>query len=1238
MIARREFYPNTAQYTKSLYTHAAARFMEAPMATPATANFILMIQESDILKYGTSEGQVHKFVLDDTFVAYVDDIPFMLDYPINILTVRRENGKYAHTTHYDFYINNSLSTTTDRYLPNKVINYKGTEYLLISATMRQIAKSYANQLVTSNTIVNTVTMDFTFEGDLANFEVFYQQDDNSARVQLEKRLKDAGTSKNPFCWYTIVDDSTIRLTFPANAYFMPRLNSVISIEIATSLGEEGNFDTYDSDIVSENASTRYPYNTQVPVFGTVDGASTGGAELISTEEFRSSVMRAYCTNRTYITTNDLQLYFDQLMTGTSDRFKFTRKRDDSFIRLYGAFLLMKDSGGNVIPTNTLDIELDPLQDQEDFDLYSDAVHRFIIRPGSLFTYAHSEDDSYKYILKRIHGKRLSDDLDAYDYNKGFWRCTQCGETFESTESLTVKVDDEDHIQCPHCEAMDSLVQEKYVFTNPYLISVSTDNFMAGYFLNSVSDHYDLSYTAANDVSIVQFIARHFKVERNAISGENFYRFSVALSPSVEVDETTLYEERNERITALHNGYVDKIEHDGDNVVAIITYTDDPTMEELPEDELTQAIQVSSSVAKVDQYFYVCPSCGHRMSVEEYEALVPDGLVNEEGNELPCPHCPNGEATLSSYTKQYVDYDYTPGYDLQFTVGESITKGDVIATAKPKDSGRIRVMMDLGDIMSSGAHRYIPMTMEEAHNDDGVQYYLYAAYLSTNDMIDSKHIMSIDTGYVMTDGSSGKNHSLSIPIEGLSMNLHVFYEYREDDDLDDEVRNPAHSYSSYNYAVGRTFTNSYSLKAKETITLIRPLDNAKGFLDAIERPQETTDEPVDDTPVTLPDDYPELPTYSEHPEGEEDEVTEDPDNTIFLRTLDHERFLVDEPTDDRIEGYHLTVDKIASGYSYSSGTTSNSSNSSNANDGIATLSLDDEEETGISIQSDEVEIEDTNDSEDAYLKTKASEYMAVEDGDDDQYLTVEGESSGSTEQPEEPDVDPEESTEEPDDSSEELPEPSYPETVGVYGSNFLFRLRNCPVVSANWIKDGTNEHYFIEHITDHYNEIDEVLAALEESFSIDMKYYNSYGKSKFYMVGNGSRTSLETLDSVNVTLSFGIALNFPASADVFVEDFRNFVQDYIEATNEMVGNGIDLYILNLIAAAKSQFDEIIYMEYYGLNDYDYAAQRLIIMSDDEILQTVAPDSFVPEFLNIVRVYESGGSHPDIKIAILDENLS
>lgn len=195
------------------------------------------------------------------------------------------------------------------------------------------------------------------------------------------------------------------------------------------------------------------------------------------------------------------------------------------------------------------------------------------------------------------------------------------------------------------------------------------------------------------------------------------------------------------------------------------------------------------------------------------------------------------------------------------------------------------------------------------------------------------------------------------------------------------------------------------------------------------------------------------------------------------------------------------------------------------------------------------------------------------------------------------------------------------------------MRNCPVISANWVKSKNNEKYFIEHLTRHYEEIEKIYSSLENAFAIDMKFYNTYGKSKFYKIG--SNISLSVLDTVNCTLSFGVSLNFPASAEVFRNNFKNFVKEYIESVDNLTDNGIDIYIMNLISEAKAKFDEIHYIEYYGMNyQYDQSAQRITIMSDEDILKTVKADSFVPEFLNVMLTRTNNTVMPDISITILE----
>ena len=1053
-VARREFYPNTAQYMKSLYKMAAARKMDLPMATPATARVLLMIQESDIVNpaYGTVENGLHSFVLDNTFVAMVDDIPFMLDYPIVILSKPKANNNYAHTTHYDFRIANSLATSPEKYIPNKIMQHDGTKYLIMQVQMRQIEKTYDTKIVTSNAVVNTVTMDFPFDGNLANFEVFYKEDDGSPRVQLKKILNDSYIPKEPFCWYTLIDDSTIRLTFPANVYFVPKLNSEISIEISTTLGSGGNFDSFESDIISKNDSERYPYNTQVPVFGVIDGSSSGGKDIIDMEEYRVQVEDAYATNHTFTTETDLQLYFNELMIGTDDRFKFTKKRDDSFIRLYGSFLLMKDANKNAIPTNTLDVFIDPVKAAQNFDLYDSTTHRYIMKPGAIFEYS-SQDDPNDFTIRRTREYALSDDLSRFDKNVRI--CAKCGTELESTDE-----------KCPKCES-DEIINKRFLFTNPYLISVSTDQFIAGYFLNSTRQHHSLQNTDGNDDSIVQFIARNFKVERNAIAGENFYKFSLLLSPSIDLDMETIFKKNDDKIVASEDGRVVSITHNGQCVEATIKY----------ESGSTQMIQVGS---------YTTIKDGERV--------------------------------------------YAPGYDLNFDCGEAFSKNDVIATQKPTDLGRIRVVMDLNKIMSSTAKRYVPFVLEEVHDEDAT-YFIYSAYLSTNDMIDSSKIMQIQSGFALTDGSDGNKQPLSIPIDGLGARILTFYEYRKTDEFG-YVGNAAHQYRQFAYLASHSYTNTYELFDTDSITLIQPLDFAKGYLDTkyYERP-----EPPITPPETGDGEFGDLIDC----EDEKEDIPED-ENTIYLRTKEHQLFATTEDSEE-----------------------------------IPSM-----------------------------------------------YLVVSRERLPGTPTPNEIYGGPIHSVETPPD-----------EIIHEYGEDFYFVLRNCPVLAASWMNKPDNVKYFIEKISQHYAEIGHVQDALENAFTIDLKFYNTYGRSRFYKIG--SRKSMGPLDSVNVTLSFGVSLNFPASAEVFRNNFREFVKERIESVDDsLTGNGIDIFLMNIVSEAKAKFDEIYYLEYYGMNDkYNETAQRITIMSDDEILETVPADSFVPEFLNVMNTLQNSTVVPDISIQIL-----
>ena len=123
--------------------------------------------------------------------------------------------------------------------------------------------------------------------------------------------------------------------------------------------------------------------------------------------------------------------------------------------------------------------------------------------------------------------------------------------------------------------------------------------------------------------------------------------------------------------------------------------------------------------------------------------------------------------------------------------------------------------------------------------------------------------------------------------------------------------------------------------------------------------------------------------------------------------------------------------------------------------------------------------------------------------------------------------------------------------------------------------------------------------------------------------------MESLDSVRCKFHFGVKLGLVSNTDTFLTKFRKYVQEYIENDDRITTLGQDLYILNLISAIRENFDEILYLEYYGFNSYDHSAQKII--GPD---LTVYYDEFIPEFLNLNVVQdENGNDYPEIIVDIL-----
>lgn len=478
-IARREFYPISSQYISSLYTMATIQKIDPPMTTPAQCRAALIIPQLEIIENSTPTADgIYECTIDSCLKMDADNIPFMIDYPIKILSVKSDNGSWTHTIHYDVNVNNSLSSETNAtYISNKILNIDGVNYtILFLDTIRQLECVSISTILQKDVTLATASFEVEFEGNIANFEVFYIASQNSPEVQLKKVIYNGTIPNEPFVYYEIINRNRIRFTFPKNNIFTPGYNSEIIVNVYTSLGSDGNFDSYAGDIICSSNSEKYPYNNQMTIIAKALGSATNGKDAQSEEDFRNQVIKAYSTNNTITTVHDLQVYFDELSDDIQNtRVMFRKIRDDAFIRQFGAYVLMKDDDENIVPTNTLDLIFNK---SEVMDV-KDGASRIMIKPGTTFVY---ESES-SYNLRIDHGTKIPD-IDSYE--------------------------------------------SSHTFTNPFLIGVNLRPNIIGYYLNSVDDIKSLQYSYVNDKTPNQFITNKFSIYRNAINGSNYYVLSIPL--------------------------------------------------------------------------------------------------------------------------------------------------------------------------------------------------------------------------------------------------------------------------------------------------------------------------------------------------------------------------------------------------------------------------------------------------------------------------------------------------------------------------------------------------------------------------------------------------------------------------------------------------------------------------------------------------------------------------------------
>jgi hypothetical protein len=180
-------------------------------------------------------------------------------------------------------------------------------------------------------------------------------------------------------------------------------------------------------------------------------------------------------------------------------------------------------------------------------------------------------------------------------------------------------------------------------------------------------------------------------------------------------------------------------------------------------------------------------------------------------------------------------------------------------------------------------------------------------------------------------------------------------------------------------------------------------------------------------------------------------------------------------------------------------------------------------------------------------------------------------------------------------------------------NTFITIKDVPVMKKQEI---ITEEYkaefdrFINILSSQYDYMNEILFKKTNNYSVDMKFYNTYGRSNNFVYGEDQ----EILNRVNCTLHLKVYPAVRSEGALLVQNMKMFIKEYFESINAENNEGI--FISNLIQQLENTFPNIRYLKFESLNGYDNDVQSIENTAIDvTMLSKEDKIKFIPEYLNI-----------------------
>lgn len=581
----REGFPNRAQIPESIYSHAAIFQLSDVFSTAANCKFLLVLEESAIVKnmvdYYDKDSGIYHFYIDKNTMIYIEDHPFVIDYDIrmNIVKKRGEHGdEYLFTAMYimDEY-SNSISELTNPYIK---VRRSSDGFIALEIQCHQCYRDIRYENIIDNNTINFPTIDVDFEGKLAGFEVLYKEPGSSKWIQLIKQVVYSQAIKTPFCYYQLIDNGTIRISFNSkDNFFMPEFNSDLQIILYITEGYDGNFEVYNgTDITLIPNNEKYVYANTYLTAAKPIGSSADGTDEADIDTLQALTVENYRTATALTTENDLQEFFNNYKNRYGDSFiQFIKKRDDVYERVFSAFTIQYYND-YIYKADTLNMKLNI----DDFDEIEKGVI-YMLQPGYLFT--SNEGDRYAYFLRdeEKYNQYYAEYLEAKANGEipfiedetvipGYLDRPASYATFKKRHGLDDRKTVFDLTEEEYA-IYDDPTNLKFLYTNPFLLKINKEYNIVTTYLPYINNTTLVDFTGENSDSFVQFVNYILTVERT-FQKEKRYHVQLTVTSTISVDESIPFVkyEKDEETGEYH--FFDKYTTYENDLRIVMAITDD----------------------------------------------------------------------------------------------------------------------------------------------------------------------------------------------------------------------------------------------------------------------------------------------------------------------------------------------------------------------------------------------------------------------------------------------------------------------------------------------------------------------------------------------------------------------------------------------------------------------------------------------------------------------------------------